>query len=84
MDITKRVPIDFFKLDNGRKPLEDWLYELKEVDQNRIFIELKKVALGFRLRRGNFRKITGYQGLWGNSMQSKPKTNRKTVVLHKQ
>ena len=64
MEKTNGIPVDFFKLDNNRKPVEDWLNELKEVDQNRIFIELKKVALGFRLRRGNFRKITGYPGLW--------------------
>ena len=60
----KRIPIRFYTLDSIRSPVEDWKKSLPKVDRNRINIEVRKVAMGFRLRKGNFRKLSGYSGLW--------------------
>ena len=64
MEIFTGIPIQFFEFYDGQSPVINWINSLPVVDQNRVDVELKKVALGFKFRRGNFRKIAGYPGLW--------------------
>ena len=54
VDLFTGLPVQFFELDNGQSPVIDWINSLQLLDQNRIDIEVKKVAFGFKFRKGNF------------------------------
>ena len=60
----KVLNVRYFKHENGKQPVSDWLDKLPINDQRKIEFEIQKVRFGFTIGKGNFAKITDAKGLW--------------------
>jgi phage-related protein len=60
--IRKRLPVKFYRADNGREPVREWLRSLEAEDRQVIGEDIKDVEFSWPIGMPLVRSLT--QGLW--------------------
>jgi phage-related protein len=62
IDRTKKLPARFYVNSTGRKPVREWILELREADRHRVGKDIQKVEFGWPLGRPHCAPLGA--GLW--------------------
>lgn len=60
----KRITVAFYRTDQGREPVREWLKELSAIDRKIVGDDLQTLEFGWPLGMPICRSISSHQGLW--------------------
>lgn len=61
-DRLKSIPLYFWKNQNGREPVREWLHEMPVDDRKRLGVDLRTLQFGWPIGMPLVRPLSG--GLW--------------------
>lgn len=63
-DILKRIPVAFYRTDQGNEPVREWLKGLDPADRKIVGDDLQTLEFGWPIGMPLCRAISSYKGLW--------------------
>ena len=64
MNSNKRLPVAFFKNENDKEPVREWLMSLPLEDKKTIGVDIQTVEFGWPIGMPLCKPMTGQKGLW--------------------
>lgn len=64
MNVNKRLPVIFFRNENGNEPVKEWLITLSLEDKKAIGSDIQAVEFGWPIGMPLCKPMTNYKGLW--------------------